>query len=262
MNYFKKMIAIGLAAVMLSGNCMAENVDKTEDVFVDSGETELTERLKSVIDKTVTLSFDSNATTGYSWTGFVLGGESIELDSMDGVYIADDNPEMLDGVGGETVFTLIPQKEGRSILSFTYGRSWEDSMEDETLILADVDAELNISTMDVTESSPIQGIVTAVDSEEHSVTLESETAGEIVAVFEENLELPVEEEEVCIYTDGTMTMSIPAIVNVLAWKTIPNEYAREEEMPDAAMRTDAADVDLLKYMLIGAAAAFLYLMHA
>lgn len=207
-------LSIAAAALLLTGTGAAQSVDKPG---------------------TATLVFDANMTTGYSWSGFVLGGTSVELDSMEGSYIEDPNPQQLDGVGGETHFLLTAVDPGESILSFIYARPWEEAYETPTVILASVDEDLNITTMDVTESGVLSGTVTDVNEEEFSVILDTEQAGEVIARFPENDSLPVKDEQINIFTNGTMTMSIPAIVNVIAWNTIPSELARDKEPePDLA----------------------------
>lgn len=177
-------------------------------------------------DKSVTLSLDANATTGYIWTGFVIGGSSVELKDERGCYEEDENPEMLDGVGGTTYFQLNPVEPGLSIVRFDYARGWEEGYIDRTVFLADVDEELNLTLTDVTLTSMALGTVTNVDEETHTVTYLAESGEEVIAVFDEELALPVVDEEICVYTTGVMTMSLPPMVNVLAWETIPDEYAR------------------------------------
>lgn len=180
-------------------------------------------------DKSVTLSFEANETTGYIWTGFVIGGHSVELENELGSYEVDDNPEMLDGVGGTTYFQLNPVAPGQSIVRFDYARSWEEGHDKRVVILADVDEDLNLTTTDITFSCMDVGTVTDVDEENHSVTYVSDSGDEVIATFDEELALPVMDEEICVYTTGIMTMSIPPIVNVLAWETLPSEYGRTEE---------------------------------
>lgn len=179
-------------------------------------------------DKSVTLSFESNETTGYAWTGFVIGGHSVELEDPSGSYEADDNPEMLDGIGGTTYFQLNPVEPGQSIVRFDYARSWEEGHDERIVILADVDEDLNLTTTDITFSYMDAGTVTEVDEENHTVTYVSGSE-EVIAAFDEELALPVIDEEIFVYTTGIMTMSIPPTVNVLAWETIPTEYGRMEE---------------------------------
>ena len=53
--------------------------------------------------------------------------------------------------------------------------------------------------------------------------------GLIIAVFDAGMELPVADEQIVIYTNGTMTMSLPAIMNVIAWGSVPSESARADE---------------------------------
>lgn len=184
----------------------------------------------------VTVSFDANMTTGYAWTGFVLGGESVELANTEAAYVSDPNPDMLDGVGGTATFTLVPVKAGESIVVFTYGRPWEEDIADRQVVLASVDEQLNVTLMDVTESGVIEGTVISVDEEDHSVLLNAAVQGEIIARFDEDMALPVPDEHIVIYTNGTMTMSLPAIMNVIAWESVPGEEARGMEAyePDLA----------------------------
>lgn len=72
----------------------------------------------------------------------------------------------------------------------------------------------------------IEGVVLEVYEEEHSVLLVSEKHGEVIATFAEDEILPTVEEHVRLFTTGTMTMSLPGIVNVIGWGSIPNELAK------------------------------------
>ena len=102
----KKWIAF-LSAILLTLSCaMAESSD--------TAHTEI-------------LSFDDNPTTGYSWVGFVLGGEAVQLDGAEGTYIPDDQTGMLCGAGGQTQYVVTAVKPGRSIITFDYRRSWENT---------------------------------------------------------------------------------------------------------------------------------------
>ena len=134
----KKRIAL-LSAVLLTLSCaMAESSDTVH--------TEI-------------LSFDANPTTGYSWVGFVLGGEAVQLDSAEGTYIPDDQTGMLCGAGGQTQYVVTAVKPGRSIITFDYRRSWENTSLEQNVYLAVVDQELNLSLMDVTDTGVLQGKV-------------------------------------------------------------------------------------------------------
>ena len=190
----KKWIAL-LSAVLLTLSCaMAESSD--------TAHTEI-------------LSFDANPTTGYSWVGFVLGGEAVQLDSAEGTYIPDDQTGMLCGAGGQTQYVVTAVKPGRSIITFDYRRSWENTSLEQNVYLAVVDQELNLSLMDVTETALIA----------------HDAIGEILARFSPEMSLPAVDEQIVIYTDGTMTLSLPAMMNVLAWCCIPPVDARNEAEP-------------------------------
>ena len=203
----KKTIAI-LAALLLTFTfAMADTVHET---------------------KAVTVSLDANATAGYAWTGFVIGGDSVVLNSAEGTYVADEAPEGMGGAGGRTYYTLIPVKPGSSIVIFNYARGWEPDAVEQRVVLADVDDELNLYVSDVTDGGRVEGNVVSVDAEKHSVLMNTEAHGEIIAVFDADTELPVADEQIVIYTNGTMTMSLPAIMNVIAWGSVPSDSARTE----------------------------------
>ena len=201
----KKIIAILAAMLLTCTYAMADMIHET---------------------KAVTISLDANATTGYVWSGFVIGGDSVVLNSAEGTYVVDEAPEGLCGVGGQTYYTLIPVKPGTSIVVFNYARGWEPDAIEQRVVLADVDDDLNLYVSDVTEGGRIEGTVVSVDAENHSVLLNTESHGEIIATFDADMELPVADEQIVIYTNGTMTMSLPAIMNVIAWNSVPSNLAR------------------------------------
>ncbi|WP_026508243.1 protease inhibitor I42 family protein [Butyrivibrio sp. MC2013] len=80
--------------------------------------------------QTMTLSLESNQTTGYSWT---LAQEP-ELFDVQDEYIEKDHSEDMVGVGGQHIFTLTPKMAGKTELTFTYARPWEDPETDTTVI--------------------------------------------------------------------------------------------------------------------------------
>lgn len=206
----KKMIAILAALLLTLSFARADSIHET---------------------KAVTISLNANATTGYVWSGFVLGGDSVVLNSAEGTYVVDEAPDGLCGVGGQTYFTLIPVKPGTSIVIFNYARGWEPDAIDQRVVLADVDEDLNLYVSDVTDGGRIEGTVVSVDADNHSVLLNTESHGEIIANFDADVELPVTDEQIVIYTNGTMTMSLPAIMNVIVWNTVPGLEARESVSP-------------------------------
>lgn len=197
----KKWIAL-LSAILLTLSCaMAESSD--------TAHTEI-------------LSFDANPTTGYSWIGFVLGGEAVQLDSAEGTYIPEDQTGMLCGAGGQTKYVVTAVKPGRSIITFDYRRSWENTSLTQKVYLAVVDQALNLSLMDVTETSVLQGTVLSIDEAEHTALIAHDTIGEILARFTPEMSLPTVDEQIVIYTDGTMTLSLPAMMSsALSCRTTP-----------------------------------------
>jgi len=89
-----------------------------------------------------------------------------------------------------------------------------------------VDEEGNLYIRDLEGAAPIIGQVVEIDEENHSALLNTETHGEVLAFFGEDMPLPTLEENVKIWFNGAMTMSIPAQIGVIAWETIAPPQAR------------------------------------
>lgn len=174
----------------------------------------------------VTLSFDANITTGYEWNAFVVGGDSVEIDMDGSGYVADPSADPLAcGTGGTHDFKLNALRPGESIIRFTYSRGWEDEPMQEFFMLAVVEDDLLIYTIDVTEAGVYDGTVADVNADDHSVTLITARLGEVIARFDEQDALPAQGEHIMVYTNGTMIMPLPAAVDVIAWSSLPSGNA-------------------------------------
>ena len=71
----------------------------------------------------VTVTIDSNPTTGFSWEA----AQDRELFSIQDEYVADPQDEPVSGAGGVQIFTLTPVKSGTVQVTLTYLRPWEPS---------------------------------------------------------------------------------------------------------------------------------------
>lgn len=205
----KTWIAL-LSALLLTLSCAAAESP-------DAGETAL-------------LSLDANPSTGYCWTGSVLGDDAVQLDSPEGTYIPDEQAGTMIGSGGQTQYAVTAVKPGRSILVFEYRRSWESTALEQRAYLAVVDQNLNLSMTDVTETGVFRGAVLSLNEEERTALIEHDALGEILAQFSPEMSLPALGEQIVIYTDGTMALSLPARMHVLAWRCIsPAEAGNAED---------------------------------
>lgn len=74
---------------------------------------------------TAIISFDANATTGYSWD-YVLDDEGI-VEEKSSSYITDGHSEGIVGYGGRQRYIFTGLKEGRTSATFSYRRPWENS---------------------------------------------------------------------------------------------------------------------------------------
>lgn len=146
----------------------------------------------------VTMPFRANPTTGYSWYGEVVMGDSVELEDAYGSYVSDPAPDDLCGVGGTTYYKVNARRQGRSVLSFVYERPWEGGEEPE-LYLAEV-AGKGLTVSALSGGSEVRGVVQSVDEAARAAVLEDGTG----LGFEEGLPLPVKAQGIRAYTrDGS-----------------------------------------------------------
>lgn len=97
----------------------------------------------------ITISLDSNPTTGYDWTA-VLDGDCVELTRDE--YQQDPSEPGMAGVGGCQYYDFTAVKAGTATITFTYARSWETTDADRTITFTvTVDDDLHFSAVDWTE---------------------------------------------------------------------------------------------------------------
>ena len=169
--------------------------------------------------------FEGNPTTGYRWTAFLVKEGVVELNSVEGEYTEFEHEEEMVGVGGMYRFELTAVAPGETIVLFHYGRGWEeeDMITKPYLVMVLEDGTMEI--MDLEGYAPMIGSVVTVN-EDGSVLLNTETHGEVIARFPEEMPLPTEGENVKIWFNGVMTMSLPGQINVIGWESIAPVNAR------------------------------------
>ena len=217
----QKLALIMAALMMLVTRAVTEDADHTIIGGADGPTAIYLKKTSEPAFGSITLSFDANITTGYEWKASVVGGDSVEIDMDGSGYRADPSADPLAcGTGGTCVFKLNALKPGESIFRFTYSREWENEPIQELYMLAVVEDDLLIYTIDITETGVYDGTVTHVDAADHSVTLITDRLGEVTARFNEKDELPAQGEPIMVYTNGTMIMPLPAIMDVIAWSSL------------------------------------------
>lgn len=172
--------------------------------------------------------FDANPTTGYTWTAFIIRDGVVELVNPDGEYVtenAGDDAQIV-GQGGKHSFEITAVGQGETVICFHYLRSWEEAPEKTLTYLVSVDEEGTLYVQDLEGAAPLAGTVISVDEENRTALLNTETHGEVLAHFPEDLQLPVAEENVKIWFNGVMTLSLPGQINVIGWETVAPEQAR------------------------------------
>ncbi|MDO4483101.1 MAG: protease inhibitor I42 family protein [Clostridia bacterium] len=233
----KKILAMTAAAVLAVSCAAAENVDNPviggadgATSIVLKNETSMISLPAEACKDTATVTLDANPTTGYSWKAFVLGGESVILPDENGEYNPDFASEGVTGAGGQTQFTLQAVAEGQSLVNFVYARPWEGRSEVEYYVLATVDADNNIYLDNVTEFCRVNGTVVENNEAEHTTLIHNDQQGDVLVHMPEEMPLPILGNVVTVYTNGIMTMSLPAQVSCLAWEYVVSDLARGEDI--------------------------------
>lgn len=92
--------------------------------------------------QTVSFSLEANPTTGYSWKV----SQSEEIFKVESSYAEKPHAEGLVGVGGEESFKLTPLKAGKTEVTLTYARTWEDGEKANQIVYSfEVDANLQVT---------------------------------------------------------------------------------------------------------------------
>ncbi len=127
----KKLIIMALAAVLILSACGKEAREP----------------------QTVFFTLPSNPTTGYSWRAT----QSEELFKIENSYSEKGHAEGMVGVGGAETFTLTPLKAGKTEVTLTYARPWEDGEQaDQVVYVFEIDRDLQVTM--------IEGYGTGVDN--------------------------------------------------------------------------------------------------
>ena len=118
-----KKIALALAAVLILSACGKE----------------------APAPQTVTLTLDSNPTTGFSWQV----EQSEELFRVESIYTEDRTGEPVTGSGGTETITLTPLKAGKTEVTLTYARPWEGGEKGDQLVYAfEIDKNMQVKMTD------------------------------------------------------------------------------------------------------------------
>lgn len=209
----KNLMAIILAAVLLFA-CTAMAAEEEKAPFT----VYPPEKAYTVFE------FEGNPSTGFSWTTFSLVDGIVDVSA--GEYTAYESDAAVAGQGGIYTFKVTANEAGETIVLFHYTRPWQT---DEMTTKAYLINVLEDGTMDVRDLegfAPIIGTVVFVDKEQGSVLLNTETHGEVIARFPADMQLPTVDENVKIWFNGVMTMSLPGQINVIGWETIAPPMAR------------------------------------
>ena len=174
-----------------------------------------------------TFTLPGNPTTGYAWTAFLVKDGAVSLLDSEGVYTPDPAEEGMTGVGGSYTFEITAEAPGENILLLHYSRGWATEIQETKAYLIQVDEAGELFIRDLEGVAPLRGQVLSVDADHRTALIETESHGQVLARFPEDMSLPNVEEDMKIWFNGIMTMSLPGQINVIGWESIPGENARE-----------------------------------
>ena len=175
-------------------------------------------------DHAQTISLDANPSTGYAWTGVVLTGSAVSLDSAAGVFVPDAQDEPLTGAGGQTQYVLTAVRPGESVVVFEYARPWEDAPAERRVLLAVVDEALQLTLTDVTDAGQTVSFAEATGldafllgvTEDNPIVSVSFTEGQSTLEPERVTDAP---EEIRAILDAALAMRIGSFsaIQVTDW---------------------------------------------
>lgn len=104
-----------------------------EDDILNGKRFEAYDLIRAEVGQPFNISLESNPTTGYGWTvdfdnNFLSGGAEME----GAINIV--RPSLI-GAGGWQIFSFTPIREGRTVVSAVYKRSWEKDAAEERMFL-------------------------------------------------------------------------------------------------------------------------------
>jgi inhibitor of cysteine peptidase len=112
-----KWLMTGLVVIMLLAVLACASIPK--QVPVD--ESSAGKQVEVAVNGTITVTLDSNATTGYSWQLSGISDNSV-LEKTNNVYVAPTSS--LIGAGGKEVWTFKALTAGKATLNMEYDQPW------------------------------------------------------------------------------------------------------------------------------------------
>ena len=126
----KRVLWIALGLIIMAGivgGSVAASGGESKNVAADASYSGKTIEISAGNSLTVTL--DSNPTTGFSWALKAIGNESVlEQAGHEFKAAPASNPPLL-GAGGKEIWTFKALNKGSSTISMEYVRSWEQNVE-------------------------------------------------------------------------------------------------------------------------------------
>lgn len=147
-----KKVAVGTASfimALLIASCASSKAMNAEGKKVEVPDSIKGTGMEAVENgSTARISFDANATTGFSWN-YVLDEDGVVAEQSN-EYVAKNHQEGMVGYGGRQNYVFKAVREGSTTATFTYRRPWDESSTVCTVkVLIHVDKEGTITLADI-----------------------------------------------------------------------------------------------------------------
>lgn len=212
----KTLISIMMALMLLVGGGVAD------ETLPEAPWQLIQEDGKTFIELT------GNPSTGYIWTVFAIVDGVVTV--TDPAPVAAEKESHLVGEKETYRIEVTAENAGETILVLRYLRPWEMDIQQEIPVLVTVDEAKEMFFMQL-DGMPMEVTVSEVMTEEHMILVESETLGQLICTFPEEMPLPMAGENIKIWSNGVMALSFPGRINVLGWETVAPPQARMMPAP-------------------------------
>ena len=147
-----KKAAVGAASfimALLIASCATGKAMDAEGKRVTVPDSQQNTGMEAVENgNTASISFDANASTGFSWD--YLFDEDGVVEETSREYVAKKHPQGAVGYGGRQLYVFKALKEGRTTATFIYRRPWDaDSTIFTVNVCIAVDREGNITITEI-----------------------------------------------------------------------------------------------------------------
>jgi len=223
----KKIVIFLLAAILLvTCFALAEQAEPTaqpENEIATTDETIISEDTMAYEGEMMEEEFVGECPESYFVSGYVM--EVMEDGSL--LILTNDGEEIVIHMSEETVVEIENIQPGQFIIADYNG-----------MMTRSLPPQISAQHLYV---YVMEGTVTEQLIEDNAFLMETELQGLVMVRLPEGMRMPNAEENVRVFFNGVMTLSLPGQINAFGMETIPNELARPMVAPAESTDAPAAE---------------------